>query len=441
MTTNKILAAFAAVLLCLSVYAGRTYRFGDGTLTVTDVAANAVRIRYAVGTAADTLPDWLYVQHDEAVSTHISVLVDEERQTVTVTDASGRPVFTATRHHWHDGKATLAFTSPADESLFGLGQFQDGYADVRGLTRRLTQVNTQISIPMLLSSKGYGILWNNYGLTDYNPADRAVSLTALGADEGAVEVVNVTGTSGGRQERRRQGSFAATFDIVEEGDYALMLDVGQSMARRHHLVVDGETVIDMRNFWLPPTASTIVRLTAGRHSVAAELSDGDRPVLYLRRVTAETVFSSPVSTAVDYTVFVGTPDEVVATYRQLTGRAPLMPRWALGYIHCRERFHSSDEILSTARRFRDEQLPVSVLVQDWQYWGRYGWNAMRFDEANYPDPRALTDSLHDRNIRLMLSVWSKIDRNSDVGHLMAQGGHYIPGTDWIDFFKPSSAAA
>ena len=71
-------------------------------------------------------------------------------------------------------EARLTFFSPEDESLFGLGQFQDGYNDIRGLIRRLTQVNTQISIPMLLSSKGYGILWNNYGLVDFNPADRSV---------------------------------------------------------------------------------------------------------------------------------------------------------------------------------------------------------------------------------------------------------------------------
>ena len=61
-----------------------------------------------------------------------------------------------------------------------------------------------------------------------------------------------------------------------------------------------------------------------------------------------------------------------------------MPEWALGYIHCRERFHSSDEILQTARRFRDEQMPLSVIVQDWQYWGKYGWNSMQFDEEFYP---------------------------------------------------------
>ena len=45
------------------------------------------------------------------------------------------------------------FVSPKDEYIYGTGQFQDGYLNIRGLTRRLTQVNTQISIPFILSSK------------------------------------------------------------------------------------------------------------------------------------------------------------------------------------------------------------------------------------------------------------------------------------------------
>ena len=59
---------------------------------------------------------------------------------------------TATLHKMQGREATLAFRSESDERLYGLGQFQDGYSNVRGLSRRLTQVNTQISIPMLLSS-------------------------------------------------------------------------------------------------------------------------------------------------------------------------------------------------------------------------------------------------------------------------------------------------
>jgi alpha-D-xyloside xylohydrolase len=432
----------ATVILsfCCTIVTMAQQPFGKGQLTISHVARNAVRIQYTEGTVQNDLPDWLYVKHEVVKNSDVKVDVDAKRQQLTIKDRYGKPVFTATRHLMDGSEATLTFASPKDECLFGLGQFQDGYSNVRGLSRRLTQVNTQISIPMLLSSKGYGILWNNYGLTEFNPCSQNVALTKR-SEAGKREVVDVTSTEGGKREVRERHIFEAAIDIKEAGDYALLLDVGQKMARRHNLTIDGETVIEMQNLWLPPTASKIVRLEAGHHTLTAELTKDDKPVLYYNKVKDETTFRSPVANAVDYTVFVGTPDEIIATYRELTGPCPLMPTWALGYIHCRERFHSSDEILQTANRFRKEQMPISMIVQDWQYWGKYGWNSMQFDEDHYPDPKALTDSLHQMDIRLMVSVWSKIDKNSEVGRQMARDGYYIPNTDWIDFFNPDAAAA
>ena len=434
---RKIILICALAAISMMAQAG-------GKLTVKTVAKNAVRVQYTKDVSgersvASDLPDWLYVKHDEVKSKAVKASMGADGQLLRVLDKRGNTVFTALSHQLQDGTATLTFSLSPDECLFGLGQFQDGYSNVRGLSRRLTQVNTQISLPMLISSKGYGILWNNYGLTEFNPCSHSVSLVKRGG-AGQSEVVNVTSTSGGRREVRERHIFEASLDIAETGDYSLLLDVGQKMARRHNLVIDGKTVIDMQNLWLPPTTSKIVHLEAGQHTVTAELTRDDHPVLYYDRVKDVTTFRSPMAEAVDYTVFVGTPDEIIAAYRELTGPCPLMPDWALGYIHCRERFHSSEEILATANRFRQEQLPVSMLVQDWQWWGKYGWNAMHFDEEHYPDPKLLTDSLHRMGLRLMLSVWSKIDKQSEVGREMESAGYYIPGTDWIDFFNPDAAA-
>ena len=443
------LLAWASLSMAAEKQGSSTVAFGKGQLKLTTLARNAVRIQYTEGAVVDTLPEWIYVQTAPATGEKaFTVDVNQKKKTVQVKGLDGQTVFMATAHQLSPTtaggqpthKARLAWRSADDECLYGLGQFQDGVLNVRGLTRRLTQVNTQIAIPMLISSKGYGVLWNNYGLTDFNPCDRKVAL-ARQAGSSQRETVSVTSTEGGKQEVRENNRFEGMLTIREEGDYALMLDVGQKMARRHHLCIDGETVVDVRNVWLPPTTSTIVHLKKGRHTLTAELTKDDQPEVYYRKVDQQTVFQSPVAQAVDYTVFVGTPDEIIATYRQLTGEAPLMPQWALGYIHCRERFHSQEEILKTANRFREKQLPVDVIVQDWQYWGKYGWNAMRFDEAHYPTPKLMTDSLHRMNMRLMVSVWSKIDRQSEVGRQMAAEGHYIPGTDWIDFFNPTSASA
>ena len=424
---------------------GETLRFGDGLLTIKYLASNAVRIQYTSNVegqeiAAELLPDWSYVCNDEVRKHDIKVVVDRKRQLLRIKDKAGHVVFTATRHDLQGEQATMSFLSPEDEYLYGLGQFQDGYSNVRGLSRRLTQVNTQISLPMLLSSKGYGILWNNYGMTEFNPCADKVSLTKL-SGEGIREVVDVTSTEGGKREVRERHIFEGTINIDETGDYSLLLDVGQQMARRHDLEIDGRKVMSMQNLWLPPTSSAIIHLDAGTHKVSAELTKDDKPVLYFSKVSDQTTFRSPIASKVDYTVFVGSADEVIATYRQLTGPCPQIPSWALGYIHCRERFHSSDEILQTANRFRNEQIPLDVIVQDWQYWGKYGWNAMRFDEDRYPNPKALTDSLHSMGVRLMVSVWSKIDKSSEVGGQMLRDNFYIPGTDWIDFFNPDAAAA
>ena len=423
----------STIFFCVVAISATAQKF-----TITYVAKNAVRVRYAQSNAKSNLPDWLYVKHDELKNADIMATVNGN--TLTIKDKTGRTVFNATSHNMNGREATLTFDSPKDEFLFGLGQFQDGYSNVRGLSRRLTQVNTQISIPMLMSSKGYGVLWNNYGLTEFNPCSQSVKLVKQ-EGVGKREVVDVTSTEGGKREVRERHIFEATIEIPEAGDYALLLDVGQKMARRHHLMIDGTPVIEMQNLWLPPTASKIVHLSQGVHRLSAELTKDDQPVLYYNKVKDETTFRSPIADGVDYTVFVGTPDEIIATYRELTGECPLMPDWALGYIHCRERFHSSDEILQTANRFRREQLPLSMLVQDWQYWGKYGWNSMRFDEDFYPNPKALTDSLHQMGIKLMLSVWSKIDKNSEVGKQMQTAGYYIPDTDWIDFFNPEAANA
>ena len=331
------------------------------------------------------------------------------------------------------------FASPEDEHLYGTGQFQDGYLDIRGLTRRLTQVNTQIAIPFVLSSKGYGLLWNNYGLTDFNPSDCSVALSEA-SDAGRQETVNATGTSGNRREFRRYLDFSGIIEVPEAGEYSILLDLGQKMARRHCLAIDGERVIDVTNTWLPPTVSVIVTLSEGTHEIAVEGTRGDAPVLYWGKVKDETVLSSPVAQALDYTVFAGDADQVISSYRTLTGPVPQMPDWMFGYIHCRERYHSQDEILENVREFKARNLPLDVIVQDWQWWGDTGWNSMVFDPVNYPDPAALTSELHDMDVRFMISVWSKVDKPTALGQKLLESGYYIDGTDWIDFFNPDAAS-
>ena len=55
---------------------------------------------------------------------------------------------------------TLRF-EPREEKLFGMGQYQLPQLDLKGCTLELAQRNSQVSVPFLMSSLGYGFLWNN----------------------------------------------------------------------------------------------------------------------------------------------------------------------------------------------------------------------------------------------------------------------------------------
>ena len=71
------------------------------------------------------------------------------------------------QEEWKVGQNFLAAD---DEALYGLGQRQEGLLDIKGIPIRLQQANTNISVPFLLSTKGYGLLWNNASLTDFDSA-------------------------------------------------------------------------------------------------------------------------------------------------------------------------------------------------------------------------------------------------------------------------------
>lgn len=97
-------------------------------------------------------------------------------------------------------------------------------------------------------------------------------------------------------------------------------------------------------------------------------------------------------------------DEVVANYRYLTGRCPMMPRYMFGYIQSKERYVSQDDLVNTLREYRRRQVPIDMIVQDWSYWPE-GWGYMKMDPKYYPDPKAMADSVHAMNAKLMVSIW------------------------------------
>jgi alpha-D-xyloside xylohydrolase len=121
-----------------------------------------------------------------------------------------------------------------------------------------------------------------------------------------------------------------------------------------------------------------------------------------------------------YFVSAKNPDGVKRGYRQLTGDAPMYGKWAYGYWQCKERYKTRDELFSTALQFRKLKFPIDNIVQDWQYWGDYGWSALLFDEKIFPKPKEMIDILHKNNFHFMISVWSVFGENSPVYKEMAE---------------------
>ena len=109
---------------------------------------------------------------------------------------------------------------------------------------------------------------------------------------------------------------------------------------------------------------------------------------------------------VDYYFFYGPSiDHVVALYRAATGAAPLFPKWAYGLFQSKDHYQTQTEILGVETGYRNANIPVDAIVQDWQYWGRYSWGSQIMDPNNYPDPATLVNTMHTNNVHTMISIW------------------------------------
>jgi alpha-D-xyloside xylohydrolase len=120
----------------------------------------------------------------------------------------------------------------------------------------------------------------------------------------------------------------------------------------------------------------------------------------------ETRWKSEVGERVSFFVIAGkTADEIYAGYRSLTGPTPMLPKAAYGYIQCKQRYASQDELLAVAKGYRDRHLPADVLVVDWFYYTKMG--QMDLDPKFWPDPKAMNKQLHDMGYETMISVWPR----------------------------------
>lgn len=217
------------------------------------------------------------------------------------------------------------FNSPADEALYGLGQHQGGIMNYKGQTQTLDQQNKEVAVPVLISNKGYGLLWDNYAKSTF---------------------------------------------------------------------YGNESSNTKYRYW-------------------SECGD-----------------------MIDYYYLYGPEiDNVIKLYREATGKVPLFPKWAYGLFQSMDRYGSQSELLAVKDGYRNNNIPVDCIVQDWHYWESNPWGSHVMDATKYPNPASLITTMHDANVHNMISIWPYFDSGqthhtelNNVGALYtpSSGSYYDP---------------
>lgn len=337
------------------------------------------------------------------------------------------------------------FDSPSDEAFYGLGQHQSDEFNYKGLNESLYQYNTKVSVPFIVSSRDYGILWDNYSMTkfgdprDYSQMDLFRLYDKNGQEGGLTATYYINSDTSRIFVQRKESSidyetlttiknfpekfpfysstitWTGDIEPEESGLYYFKL----YYAGYTKLYLDGELVVPerWRTAWNPNTYKFSRNLEKG-HKYAVKLEwkpDGGVSYIGLKVLSPRSVkdqgslsLTSEMGNQIDYYFIRGkSMDDVISGYRTLTGKAPIMPKWALGYWQSRERYRSQNELLDVVKEYRKRNIPLDNIVLDWSYWPVDSWGSHEFDPKFFPDPSGMVDSVHKLNARIMISVWPK----------------------------------
>ncbi len=376
-----------------------------------------------------------------------------------------------------------------NEALYGLGQHQNGTFNYKDHDVDLWQYNIVAVVPFLVSSRNYGILWDNYSRTkfgdvrEYESIENAPVYTSDGKQEGLTaeyyrdEAFNDLFLS--RIEPRISYAFIdvhdnfpygfadnvksvrwkGSFECKKTGVYKFRL----YSSGYTKMWLDDKLVVDSwRQNWLPWIHMPIIYMEEGkRYNIQIDWihSGGYISLDYLPpsdTVEPNTVtLYSDVGDAIDYYFISGeNVDSVISSYRWLTGQATLLPKWAYGLWQSRERYKTQDELLSVVKEFRRRSIPLDNIVQDWFYWPEDKWGDHDFDSTRFPNPQVMIQTLQDSlNTRIMISVWPKFYVGTqNYEEMMKRGFLYMRNIekgqkDWVGpgyvstFYDPYSEEA
>ncbi|HWF97993.1 MAG TPA: TIM-barrel domain-containing protein [Steroidobacteraceae bacterium] len=419
------------------------------------------------------------------------VFEDGTGREITAEVPDGRSFRPVTLEGAHDYAIRQQFGAAPGEAFYGLGQHQQGIIDYRGKDVTLAQHNMDVAVPFVVSSRDYGILWDNDSVTRFgNPQpwqQVSKSLTLYDA-QGKPGALTARYYVDGKLvlERREdnidyqyldwKGSFPSSFpaSLVKlprvkvvwsgriEARSAGMQTFSLYGSDYQKLWIGGRRIIDAwRQNWNPwfrdfslemsPGKPLPIRLEWDREGgYIALLHRPPRPAAQRDRLS----LSSQAGHAIDYYFIRGSSlDQVIAGYRYVTGRAVLLPRWAYGFWQSRDHYETQQQLLGVVEQYRRLRIPLDNIVQDWRYWKDDAWGSHEFDPSRYPDPRAMIAKVHALHAHFMISVWPKFYPTTESYEALAAHGDVFPLAlklgvkDWVGpgyrytFYDPFSAGA
>jgi alpha-D-xyloside xylohydrolase len=418
---------------------------------------------------------------------------------VRFTDHSGKPLLAEESSPVRAHGVSQRFNSGTDEAFYGSGQHQNAQVNLNGEDVELSQHNMDIGVPFVVSTRNYGVLWDNNGITrlgdpkPYGYASRDLKIrdaagkeggfTARYSVDGQLKLERVEKDINYQYIRDRfnwpkelltgkeppTGSppnilpnqtvtWEGTLESAKAGKHKFQL-YGSSYFK---VYVDGQLVLDRwRQNWAAWYHNFEVEMAAGIPlAIKVEWipNDGYLALLHNDPLPSHErhslTFTSDVGRAIDYYFVAGaSQDDVIAGYRALTGKAVMMPRWAYGFWQSRQRYTTQAELLGVVAEYRKRKIPFDNIVMDWFYWKEDQWGSHQFDKARFPDPKAMLDKVHAQNAHFMISVWPKFYpgtdnyKELDAAGFMYHGNIEAGAKDWVgpgytsSFYDPYSKAA
>ena len=207
-----------------------------------------------------------------------------------------------------------------------------------------------------------------------------------------------------------------------------------------------ETKAELMNFCIPLVMSSKL--------YAVHFDNAAIGYLDLDSKKDNTLTYETISGRKTYQVIVGGNwTDLVANYTDLTGKQPLLPRWALGNFSSRFGYHSQEEVENTIKKFEQNNVPVDAIILDLYWFGKGIKNTMGnldWDKDNFQNPEKMITNLNAKGVKTILitepfilttsSKWQEaVEKKvlvTDKTGKPATWDFYFGNTSVVDIFKP-----